>query len=203
MTRVGWIVLGLILLTAALFASVVRFGGSAPRARTSRPAPVLPDAPRADGLPRLAVPVVGVARGQIVDTWGQARGEGRQHHGTDIMAPGGRAVVAAAAGPVEKLFESRLGGTTLYQRTADGRWTLYYAHLAGYAPGMREGRVLHPGELLGYVGDTGDAGPGNYHLHFSIGRLHPGQRWWQAQDVNAFPALHGGDDRLGSARANR
>ena len=187
MTRVGWIVLGVIAVVVALFASVVRFGRVA-QPTPPRPAPTQVDAA---GLPILQVPVAGVARAQIVDSWGDARGEGRQHHGTDIMAPGGTPVLAAAAGTVEKLYESRLGGTTLYQRSLDGRWTFYYAHLAGYAPGIHEGQALHAGEPIGFVGDTGDAGPGNYHLHFSAARLRPDQRWWEGEDVNAYPMLRG------------
>lgn len=190
MTRVGWIVLGFILLVAGLFASVLRFGGAAPAVPPPRFVSTV-IAPRADRLPLLDVPVAGVARDAIVDTWGQARGQARQHHGTDIMAPGGTPVLAAAAGTIEKLFDSRLGGTTLYQRSGDRRWTFYYAHLARYAPGLHEGQSVRAGELIGYVGDTGDAGAGNFHLHFSIARVSPEAHWWQAEDVNAFPALRG------------
>ena len=150
-----------------------------------------PPPARADGLPALTIPVAGVRRDQIVDTWGQARGEGRQHHGTDIMAPGGTPVLAAADGTVEKLFQSGLGGTTLYERSVNRRWTFYYAHLSGYLPGVHEGQAVRAGEPIAYVGDSGDAGPGNYHLHFSIARLTPEQHWWEAEDVNAYPALRG------------
>ena len=192
MTKIGWIVLGGILLVAALFATTLSFGGArVSRLPSVRMEPSTTVAARADGLPVLAVPVAGVRREAIVDTWGQARGEGRQHHGTDIMAPGGTPVLAAADGTVKKLFESRLGGTTLYQRSADRRWTFYYAHLSGYAPGVHEGQVLRAGEPIGFVGDTGDAGPGNYHLHFGLARLRPDQRWWEAEDVNAYPVLRG------------
>ena len=190
MTRVGWVVLAGILLVVALFASVLRVGGPAPAPHVAV-APPLPAAPGVAGLPALQVPVAGVGRAQVVDTWGQARGEGRQHHGTDIMAPGGTPVLAAAAGTIEKLFQSRLGGTTIYQRSADGGWTFYYAHLQGYLPGLREGLAVRAGEPIGYVGDTGDAGAGNTHLHFSLTRHTPGQRWWEGEDVNPYRALAG------------
>jgi murein DD-endopeptidase MepM/ murein hydrolase activator NlpD len=197
MTRVGWVVLVGILLIAGLFASTLSFSGRVAR-QVVPPArllttPALPStmATGANGMPVLSVPVAGVSRQQIVDTWGQARGGGRGHHGTDIMAPGGTRVFAVAPGVIEKLFQSRLGGVTLYQRSPDRRWTFYYAHLARYAPGLREGQRVRAGELLGFVGDTGDAGPGNYHLHFSAARLGPDQRWWQGQDVNAYPMLTG------------
>ena len=180
MTRVGWVVLAGILLVLALFASMVRFSSAPGLAPTPKPV--------AD-TGGLQIPVAGVAREAIADSWGQARSEGRQHHGTDIMAPAGTPVLAAAGGTVEKLFESRLGGTTLYQRSADRRWTFYYAHLAGYAPGVHEGQKVLPGQLLGFVGDTGDAGPGNYHLHFSLTRTSPEQKWHDGEDVNPYPYL--------------
>ncbi|WP_425229858.1 M23 family metallopeptidase [Sphingomonas sp.] len=193
MTRVGWVVLGAVVLIAALFASMVRLGGpervvGLPEVRFE---PSTTVAARPDGLPVLQVPVQGVTRNQIADTWGQARSQGRVHHGTDIIAPGGTPVLAAADGTVEKLFDSRLGGTTLYERSVDRRWTFYYAHLRDYAPGVHEGQAVRVGDVLGYVGDTGDAGPGNYHLHFSLARLAPEQHWWQGEDINAYPVLRG------------
>ncbi|WP_419809501.1 M23 family metallopeptidase [Sphingomonas sp.] len=192
MTRIGWIVLGGIVLVVALFASLLSFGGErvvgSPKVTFDPTTTVAETTP---GLPALQVPVAGVARGQIADSWGDARGEGRQHHGTDIMAPGGTPVLAAAGGTIEKLFQSRLGGTTLYQRSADRRWTFYYAHLAGYAAGVHEGQAVRAGEVIGYVGDTGDAGAGNYHLHFGLARVSPEQHWYEADDVNAYPALRG------------
>ena len=199
MTRVGWVVLVGILLMAGGFASTLSVGSRA--TRVAAPARLVPavsaraDPPGisvgANGLPVLAVPVAGIARAAITDTWGQARGQGRSHHGTDIMAPGGARVLAAAPGVIEKLFQSHLGGITLYERSPDRRWTFYYAHLARYAPGLREGQVVRAGQLLGFVGDTGDAGAGNYHLHFSAARLSPTQHWWQGEDVNAYPMLTG------------
>ena len=138
----------------------------------------------------LLVPVAGISRSALRDSWGDARGGGtRGHRGLDIMAPRGTPVVAVADGRVEKLFHSRLGGTTLYQRSADGGWVYYYAHLSGYAPGMAAGRAVRAGETIAYVGDTGDAGPGNYHLHFAITRMRPGEGWWQGADVNPYPIL--------------
>lgn len=191
MNRVGWTVLVAIVLVAGLFASLLSFGrqtGLPSKVAYGRPA----DLPaRSDGLPALTVPVSGVARNQIADTWGQARAEGRQHHGTDILAPGGSPVIAVAGGTVEKLFQSGRGGTTLYERSADRRWTFYYAHLLAYAPGIFEGKTVRAGELIGYVGDTGDAGPGNYHLHFGLTRTAPEQHWYEGEDVNPYPSLAG------------
>ena len=80
---------------------------------------------------------------------------------------------------------------TLYQRAAGGRWMLYYAHLRGYAPGIAEGREVRAGETLAYVGDTGNAGVGNYHLHFAVAAMAPGERWWQGTPVDPYPLLAG------------
>jgi murein DD-endopeptidase MepM/ murein hydrolase activator NlpD len=204
-TRVGWIFLGVVLLCAAAFASMTRFGGTpaSGEARTAGSHVVirLEDAARSamarwHGLPVLTVPVRGVARSAVIDTWGQARSEGRAHHGTDIPAAAGTPVLAAADGVVEKLFDSRLGGTTIYQRSPDRRWTFYYAHLAGYSPGLHEGQVVRAGQPIGFVGDTGDAGVGNYHLHFGLTQTDPAQHWYEGEDVNAYPLLaRGGPGR--------
>ena len=193
MTRIGWVVLGLIVLVAGAFASMLSFGGAgAPTPlRPKAIEPAAASAVGARGFPVLAVPVAGVGRVQIVDSWGDARSGGRGHKGNDIMAARGEPVVAAAPGTVEKLFQSRLGGTTLYQRSADGRWIFYYAHLMSYAPGTREGQRVRAGDLLGFVGDTGEGSGGNPHLHFSTTRVRPGQKWYQGEDVNPYPMLRG------------
>jgi murein DD-endopeptidase MepM/ murein hydrolase activator NlpD len=189
MTRLGWTILAVILLVVAAFASMVSFGPGRQRGVT-QPKPATSPMPDADAPPVLAVPVSGYPRGAIRNSWGDARGSGtRAHHGTDLVAPAGARVVAAAEGTVEKLFQSELGGTTLYIRSPDGRWVYYYAHLAGYAPGIREGLRVAAGDLLGFVGDTGDAGPGNYHLHFSVQRMRGGERWWEGEEVNPYPLL--------------
>jgi murein DD-endopeptidase MepM/ murein hydrolase activator NlpD len=161
-----------------------------PDARVATTRAIVTNVLSRDAAGVLAVPIAGVARSALVDSWGDPRDNGaRGHHGTDIMAPQMTPVRAAAPGTIEKLFVSRAGGTTLYLRTAQRDWTLYYAHLAGYAPGLHEGQVVHTGDVLGYVGDTGDAGPGNYHLHFGLVRTAPDQHWYQGQDVDPWPYL--------------
>lgn len=210
MTRIGWFFLGLVIVGVAAFLAMTSFGGPSPvasgvKARSAKAVDHVEEVVRerlarlrgqATELPVLAVPVQGLSRAAIVDTWGQARGEGREHHGTDMPAAAGTPVLAAADGTVEKLFASRLGGTTLYERSPDRRWTFYYAHLAGYAPGIAEGQAVRAGQVIGYVGDTGDAGAGNYHLHFGLQRTTPDQHWYQGDDVNAYPLLA----RAGPAR---
>ena len=194
MTRLGWGILVLSLVAAGAFASMLSVGGAPERrvnvTRLIPPRPHLLQRLERDGL--LAVPVAGVARASIADSWGDIReGGARQHHGTDIMAAGGTPVSAAATGTVEKLYNDARGGITLYERSADRRWMYYYAHLQGYAQGLHEGQAVRAGDPLGFVGDTGDAGRGNFHLHFGLTRMTPDQHWWQGEDVNPYPMLTG------------
>lgn len=151
-----------------------------------------PEASSATGRPPLRVPVAGVVAEALTDTWGQSRAGGaRTHEAIDIPAPGGTPVLAAMTGRVDKLFESKDGGTTLYVRSVDGRWMTYYAHLAGYAEGIAEGRTIAAGQRIGFVGDTGNAGEGNTHLHFALNRMAAGERWYQGTPVNPYPYLAG------------
>lgn len=138
---------------------------------------------------RLVIPVAGIRADQLSDTFDDARGEGRVHDAIDIMAPRGTAVVAAAAGTVEKLFDSKLGGRTIYIRRTGGQWMDYYAHLDAYAPGLAEGHKVVQGEMIGAVGSTGDASPEAPHLHYAINAMAPGEGWWQGEAVNPFPLL--------------
>jgi murein DD-endopeptidase MepM/ murein hydrolase activator NlpD len=141
----------------------------------------------------LAIPVAGIKPEQLSDTYTQARAGGaRLHDAIDIMAPEGRPVVAAADGVVEKLFYSQGGGgITAYVRSPDQRWTYYYAHLQGYAPGLAEGQRVRRGQLIGRVGHTGNANPAGPHLHFAINRMQPGEKWYHGSPINPYPLLAG------------
>jgi murein DD-endopeptidase MepM/ murein hydrolase activator NlpD len=139
---------------------------------------------------RLLIPVEGVRPSQLQDTFDQARSEGRVHDAIDIMAPRGTPVLAAADGRVVKLFQSAKGGTTVYQlAAADEHFVFYYAHLDRYAEGLSEGHLARRGETIGYVGDTGNAGPGNTHLHFQIYRVADPKHFWTGENINPYPIL--------------
>jgi murein DD-endopeptidase MepM/ murein hydrolase activator NlpD len=142
------------------------------------------DAPRA-----MIVPVAGVARNAIRDMFNEARGN-RRHEAIDILAPTGTPVIATDDGVVKKLFTSKPGGLTVYQFDPDQRFCYYYAHLDRYAPGLHEGQLLRRGEVLGYVGTTGNAG-NTPHLHFALIRLDKERRWWKGTYVNPYPSLAG------------
>ena len=141
----------------------------------------------------LAIPVAGIKANQLTDTFTQARAGGaRVHDAIDIMAAEGTPVIAATDGKVEKLFFSDGGGgITAYVRSPDQRWSYYYAHLQGYAPGLAEGQQVKRGQVIGRVGHTGNANPGGPHLHFAINKMQPGEKWHQGTPINPYPLLAG------------
>lgn len=147
----------------------------------------------------LLIPVRGIRPDQLRDSYADARSGGRVHNAIDIMAPGGTPVLAAADGTIHRLRTGGLGGVTIYQIGTDGRTMYYYAHLQRYAAGIRDGTPVRRGQVIAYVGDTGNAGPGNYHLHFSVGRLPDPQRYWDSENVNPYPLLAGEYARSASA----
>jgi len=139
----------------------------------------------------LLIPVAGIAASALSDTFADERGAGtRLHEAIDIMAPHGTPVLAAAGGTIERLFVSGAGGNTIYVRSPDRETIHYYAHLASYAPGLREGQRVTRGERLGTVGSTGNAAPDAPHLHFAILRTTADAEWWEpATALNPFPLL--------------
>jgi murein DD-endopeptidase MepM/ murein hydrolase activator NlpD len=136
---------------------------------------------------KLLIPVAGIKAGQLRDTFDQARGPERRHQAIDIMAPTGTKVFAVADGKVVKLFDSKQGGLTAYQFDATENFAYYYAHLDQYAPGISEGSVLKRGDLIGYVGYTGNAVSTAPHLHFAISVLGPEKQWWKGTPINPYP----------------
>jgi len=139
----------------------------------------------------LIVPVSGLEVDDLSDTWGAQRSEGRSHQGIDIMADFGTPVLAAADGEIAKFHDSERGGVSIYQRDESGRLLFYYAHLGARAPGLREGQRVRQGDVIGYVGATGNAT--TPHLHFEIQHQREGQRWWRGQAVNPYPYLLAGE----------
>ncbi len=141
------------------------------------------------GRLKLILPVAGVRPDQLHDTFADSRSEGRVHDAIDIPAPLGTPVFAAADGEILKLFESDRGGTTIYQLSTDKKLVFYYAHLQRYAEDLVAGKVVHQGDVIAYVGDTGNAGAGNYHLHFSISVIGDPKRYWEGVNINPYAVL--------------
>ena len=136
---------------------------------------------------KLLFPLKGYEKA-LRDNFAEARGN-RVHEALDIMAPRGTPVLAVDDGSVAKLFRSIAGGITLYQYDTEERYVYYYAHLDRYAPGIAAGTRLKRGDLIGYVGSTGNAPEHAPHLHFTIMRLGNEKKWWKGQAVNPYPYL--------------
>jgi peptidoglycan LD-endopeptidase LytH len=135
----------------------------------------------------LQVPVAGIQPTALSDMYEQTRGS-RKHEAIDILAPLGTPVVAVDDGRIAKLFNSKPGGLTVYQFDPEARLAYYYAHLQRYAD-VREGMDVKRGDLLGYVGTSGNADVNSPHLHFAVFRLGSPPRWWEGAPVNPYPAL--------------
>jgi murein DD-endopeptidase MepM/ murein hydrolase activator NlpD len=151
----------------------------------------LPNEAGVSSLPsgKLMIPVEGVPYARLTDGFDQPRGQERHHEALDIMAPKGTKVLAVADGKVAKLFTSKPGGLTIYQFDPTEKYAYYYAHLDHYAEGLKEGADIKRGDLIGYVGATGNADPNAPHLHFAVFELTPEKQWWKGTPVDPYPLL--------------
>jgi uncharacterized membrane protein len=138
----------------------------------------------------IAMPLDGVAPGTLRSSFDERRGGGtRQHQALDIMAPRRTPVRSAATGRVLKLFTSAAGGLMVYAADSSERFILMYAHLDGYAPGLRDGAPLARGQVIGYVGSTGNASASAPHLHFAVARSADVKRWSKGKPIDPLPVL--------------
>jgi peptidoglycan LD-endopeptidase LytH len=165
-------------------------GTSGKGKKDTRGAPPVLDAPPAAELVDrdLVIPVEGVKSGDLVSSFQDARGA-RTHEALDILAPTGTPVRAVEAGRVARLFNSKAGGITIYQFDPSERFCYYYAHLDRYADGLRENDHVARGQVIGYVGTTGNAPKDTPHLHFAIFRLTTEKRWWEGTPIDPYPIL--------------
>jgi murein DD-endopeptidase MepM/ murein hydrolase activator NlpD len=159
----------------------------APSARVNAPVATTGNASR----PKLRVPIDGAN----VDSWkggfDERRGGGsRGHEAVDILSPRNTPVHAVEDGSIAKIFESKQGGHTVYQFSADGRLVYYYAHLQRYADGLQDGQRVTKGQLIGYVGTSGNAPPNTPHLHFAVFQLDADRRWWQGTAIDPYLVFH-------------
>ncbi len=136
----------------------------------------------------IVIPVAGVQARQLSDSFNEIH-SGQRHEAIDIMAPRGTPVVAVEDGRIAKLFTSKPGGITIYQFDPTEKFAYYYAHLDKYAQGIVEGKHVSRGEVIGYVGSTGNASAEAPHLHFAIFVLGPEKRWWKGTAINPYPLL--------------
>jgi murein DD-endopeptidase MepM/ murein hydrolase activator NlpD len=138
---------------------------------------------------KLMLPVPGVERDQLHGSFSERRGSTRRHEAIDILAPRNTPVVAVEDGRIARLFLSRDGGITVYQFDPGEQYVYYYAHLERYADGLREGDRVKKGQVIGYVGTSGNAPPGTPHLHFAIFKLTEEKKWWEGAPLDPFEVL--------------
>ena len=172
----GLLTAGVLLLAGGILPKRTETGGASPQ-RASRPL--------------LAMPIAGVDPARLKSNFFEVH-NGHRHEALDIMAPRGTAVLAVDHGTVAKLFTSEPGGLTVYQFDDTRQFCYYYAHLDHYADGLKEGQVLRRGEVLGYVGSTGNASANAPHLHFAVSLLGPEHRWWETTPIDPLPLLQAG-----------
>jgi murein DD-endopeptidase MepM/ murein hydrolase activator NlpD len=157
-----------------------------------RPDTTAPPIARNDELAALAatltIPVAGVKAEELLDTFNEMRGE-RRHDALDIPAPRGTPVLSATDARVQRVFTSERGGLMIYTADTTEKFILMYAHLDGYADGISDGTTVRRGQVIGYVGTTGNAPPNLPHLHFAIARSTDVSRWWEGTPVDPLPLL--------------
>jgi murein DD-endopeptidase MepM/ murein hydrolase activator NlpD len=138
----------------------------------------------------LRLPVDSANVEAIKGGFAERRGGGaRGHEAVDIVAPRSTPVRAVENGTIAKLFFSKAGGITIYQFDPTGQFCYYYAHLERYAAGLQEGQAVSAGDIIGYVGTTGNAPPNTPHLHFAIFQLTDQKRWWQGTPIDPYPVF--------------
>jgi murein DD-endopeptidase MepM/ murein hydrolase activator NlpD len=136
----------------------------------------------------MSPPIRGLSLADLRDTFAEVH-NGHAHEAMDIAEPKGTPVHAVVSGTVRKLFLSKPGGNTIYQFDESGVYCYYYAHLERYAEGLREGMRVERGDVVGFVGSSGNADPRAPHLHFAIFELGPEKVWWKGRAINPYPGL--------------
>jgi peptidoglycan LD-endopeptidase LytH len=139
---------------------------------------------------QLIVPVEGIRREMLRDNYTAARDKGI-HAALDILAPRATPVLSADDGVIGRLITGNIGGIALYATDPDARFVYYYAHLDRYRPGLSAGDRVAKGEVIGYVGTTGNAPPNTPHLHFQIMKRGTGRAWWDGPPINPISFFAG------------
>ena len=138
--------------------------------------------------PGIASPIRGVKASELRDTFNEVH-NGHRHEAIDISEPEGTPVRAVVDGTIKKLFLSKAGGNTIYEFDHGSVYCYYYAHLERYSNGLHDGMSVSQGDVIGYVGSTGNASPTAPHLHFAIYLLGPQKRWWKGSPIDPYPIL--------------
>ena len=162
-----------------------------PDLKTAAPAPPAMSADTTADLRgrALTLPVQNIKREDLRDTFNELRGSSRRHEAIDILAPRNTPVFAVEDGEIARLFLSDAGGITIYQFDPDEIYVYYYAHLERYAEGLKEGDKVKRGQVIGYVGTTGNAPRDTPHLHFAIFKMTNQKRWWEGTPIDPYSVL--------------
>jgi len=163
----------------------------APAPTSGRTGIIPKTAPEAKDLEarNLLIPVQGIQADKLVQSFHDRRSGSREHEAIDILAPTGTPVVAVEDGTIAKLFVSKAGGNTVYQFDPGKEYSYYYAHLDRYADGLKEGMSVQRGQVIGYVGISGNAPKDTPHLHFAVFRLTPERQWWTGTPIDPYDIL--------------
>lgn len=137
----------------------------------------------------LTLPVQGIERSKLHSNFDETRGGSRKHEALDILAPRNTPILAVEDGKIAKLFLSDAGGITIYQYDPSMTFVYYYAHLERYASGLKEGQEIKRGDVIGYVGTTGNAPRDTPHLHFAIFKMADDKKWWQGTPIDPYSVL--------------
>lgn len=135
----------------------------------------------------LLVPVKGIAASQIPDTYDAPRDGARVHYAQDILAKRGTPVLAADDGAILHIGTNALGGNVIWTTDPARRFAFYYAHLQKYAKGLHDGQQISRGDVIGYVGTSGNAPKDTPHLHFQVVRIVSGKRYSDGPPLNPLP----------------
>jgi peptidoglycan LD-endopeptidase LytH len=159
------------------------------QASPATPATLSAESDRARESAGLAIPVSGVAAAELTSQFSERRSGGRLHQAIDILAPRGTPVLAADNGTIARLATNELGGLTIYQFDERRERVYYYAHLARYATGLAHGEPVRRGQVIGFVGTSGNAPEHVPHLHFAVLALGRDDRWWEGTPLDPYELL--------------
>jgi murein DD-endopeptidase MepM/ murein hydrolase activator NlpD len=187
--RARWFLLGF--LAGALLSFVVYYSAqhttqAQAKTQPARPATSAPASPAIGS--QIASPIQGLTRSELRDSFNETH-FGHRHEAVDIMEPRGTPVLAVTDGVIAKLLQSRAGGNSIYQFDRAARYCYYYAHLDRYAEGIADGVEVTRGEVIGYVGSTGNASPNAPHLHFGVSLVGPDHKWSDGTPIDPYPLL--------------
>jgi peptidoglycan LD-endopeptidase LytH len=151
---------------------------------------------------RLLLPIQGLSKKKLSDSFLEPRGA-KRHHAIDLGAPRGRPILAVEDGVIRRIKWHPRGGLTIYQYGPEGRYSYYYAHLQKLAKGLAEGCLVQRGDVIGYVGSTGDAAASSPHLHFEVRKLANRDAWWSGDQIDPYPLFLAGEERAPRVYVNQ